>query len=90
MLCFIYLFLLLFLLAEETDLRRYCYSLCQRMFYLCSRSFMVSCHICRSSSHFECIIVYGVRECSNFIDLHVAVALAEETVFYMFASFVEG
>ena len=51
---------------------------------------MVSCHICRSFNHFECIIVYGVRECSNFIDLHVAVALAEETVFYIFTSFVEG
>ena len=30
------LFLLLFLLPWETDLRKYCYNLCQRMFCLCS------------------------------------------------------
>ena len=88
-LCFIYVFLLLSLLPEETELRKYCYSLCQRMFCLCSWSFMVS-YIFRSFNHVEVIIVYGVRECSNFTDLHVAVSLAEETVFYIFTSFVEG
>ena len=48
--------------------------------------------------HFEFIFVFGVRECSNFILLHVSVAvfpasLIEETIFYplhsyIFASFV--
>ena len=42
-----------------------------------SRSFMVSCLIFKSLSHFEFIFVYGVRECSNFIDLHVAVQLSQ-------------
>ena len=51
---------------------------------------MVSCHIFRSFSHFEFIFVYGVRECPDFANLHVSVPLAEETVFYMFTSFVEG
>ena len=37
-----------------------------------SRSFMVSYLIFRSLSHFEFIFVYGVMECSNFIDLHEA------------------
>ena len=37
------------------------------------RSFMVSCLIFRSLSYFEFIFVYGVRECSNFIDLHASV-----------------
>ena len=40
---------------------------------LSSRSFMVSCLMFRSLNHFKFIFVYGVRECSNFIDLHVAV-----------------
>ena len=38
-----------------------------------SSSFMVSHLIFRSLIHFEFIFVYGVRECSNFILLHVAV-----------------
>ena len=38
-----------------------------------SKSFTVSCIIFRSLIHFEFIFVYGVRECSNFILLHVAV-----------------
>ena len=42
-----------------------------------SRSFMVSCLIFKSSSHSEFIFVYGVRVCSNFTDLHVAVQLSQ-------------
>ena len=42
-----------------------------------SRSFMVSCLIFKSLSHFEFIFVHGVRECSNFIDLHTAVQLSQ-------------
>ena len=47
---------------------------------------MVSCFIFRSENHFGFIFVYDVRDCSNFIDLHVTVQLsstlfAEETVF---------
>ena len=42
-----------------------------------SRCFMVSCLIFKSLSHFEFIFVYGVRECSNCIDLHAAVQLSE-------------
>ena len=38
-----------------------------------SKSFIVSGLICRSLIHFEFIFVYGVREHSNFILLHVAV-----------------
>ena len=45
-----------------------------------SRSFMVSCLIFRSLIHFEFIFVYGVRECSNFIDLHVAVQLSKHSL----------
>ena len=60
----LYLFLLLFLLPWETDLRRHWYNLCQRIYCLCSLSFMVSCFIFKSLSHFEFIFVYGVKECS--------------------------
>ena len=42
-----------------------------------SRSFMVSCLIVKSLSHFEFIFVYSVRQCSNFIDLHSAIQLSQ-------------
>ena len=45
-----------------------------------SRSFMMSRLIIKSLSHFEFIFVYGVRECSNFIDLHVAVQLSQHNL----------
>ena len=37
------------------------------------KSFVVSGLTFRSLTHFEFIFVYGVRECSNFILLHVVV-----------------
>ena len=40
---------------------------------LSSRNFIASDRIFRSLIHFEFIFVYGVRKCSNFIFLHVAV-----------------
>ena len=42
-----------------------------------SRSFIVSSLTFRSLIHFEFIFVYGVRECSNFIPLHVAVQFSQ-------------
>ena len=41
-----------------------------------SRSFIVSCLIFKSLSHFEFVFVF-VRECSNFIDLCVTVPLSQ-------------
>ena len=62
-----------------------------------SRSFMVSCVIFKSLSQFEFIFVDGVRVCSDFMDLHVAVHLSEhhllKTVFsqcFILASSVEA
>uniref|UniRef100_A0A8W4FDK3 Uncharacterized protein n=1 Tax=Sus scrofa TaxID=9823 RepID=A0A8W4FDK3_PIG len=53
---------------------------------LSSKSFIVSSLTFRSLIHFEVIFVYDVRECSNFILLHVAVQFPvpfiEETVFF--------
>ena len=37
------------------------------------RSFIIFGLIFRSLIHFEFIFVYGIKECSNFILLHVAV-----------------
>ena len=77
------------------DLRRYCYGLCvQPMFS--SKSFIVSnLIIFRSLIHFEFIFVYGVREHSNFILLHVAVKFSQHHLLkglfsplYILASFV--
>ena len=41
-----------------------------------SRSFVVSYLIFKPLSHYEFIFVYGVRVCSNFIDLHAAVQIS--------------
>ena len=38
-----------------------------------SKSFIVSGLTFRSLTHLEFIFVYGVRKCSNFVVLHVAV-----------------
>ena len=45
------------------------------LFY--SKSFIVSGLTLRSLIHFEFIFVYGVRECSNFIHLHISVQLSQ-------------
>ena len=42
-----------------------------------STSFIVSGLTFRSLIHFEFIFVYGVRQCSNFILLHVAVQFSQ-------------
>ena len=42
-----------------------------------SNSFIVSGLTFRSLIHFEFIFVYGVRQCSNFILLHVAVQFSQ-------------
>ena len=43
-----------------------------------SKSFIVSGLTFRSLIHFELIFVYGVRKCSNFILLHVAVQFSQQ------------
>ena len=45
-----------------------------------SRSFMLSCLIFKSLSHFESIFVHDVKVCSNFTDLHAAVQLSQHHV----------
>ena len=42
-----------------------------------SKSFIVSGLTFRYLIHFECIFVYGVRKCFNFILLHVAVLFSQ-------------
>ena len=64
---------------------------------LFSSSFIESCLIFKPLSPFEFIFMYGVRECSNFVDLHAAVQLSQHHLLkrlfffplYIFASFVE-
>ena len=48
---------------------------------------MVSCLIFKSLSHFEFILVHGVRVCSSFLDLHFPAPLAEE-IFSHFILFI--
>ena len=61
-----------------------------------SKSFIVSGLTVRSLIHFEFIFMYGVKKCSNFILLHVAVQFSqhtEEAVFapwYILTSFVKN
>ena len=42
-----------------------------------SKSFIISHFAFRSLIHFEFIFVYGVRKCSNFILLHIAVQFSQ-------------
>ena len=42
-----------------------------------SKSFIVSGLTFRSLNHFKFIFVYGVRECSNFILIYVAVQFSQ-------------
>ena len=57
-----YLFLVLFLLPWENDLRKHWYSLCQRMFCLYSLLGVLWYHVLYLSlCHFEVIFVFGER-----------------------------
>ena len=65
-----------------------------------SKSFIVYGLTFRSLIDFELIFVYGVRECSNFILLHVAVQVSQHHLlnieeaafspFYILASFIKN
>ena len=52
-----------------------------------SKSFIVSGLTFRSLIHFEFIFVYGVRKCSHFIILHVAVQFSQH---HLLKSFIES
>ena len=61
-----------------------------------SKSFIVSGFTFRSLIHFEFIFVYGIRECSYFILLHVAVRFSQHHLLkrclsplYILASFIK-
>ena len=55
-----------------------CFDLCQSVLPMfSSKSFIVSGITFRSVMHLEFIFVYGVRKCSNFILLHVAVQFSK-------------
>ena len=77
------LFLLLFLLPWDTDLRKYFYNLCQRILHLYSWRLLVSCLIFRFLSHFEflCMVWENVlisliyESCPDFSTPHVEKAL---------------
>ena len=61
-------------LTLGVDHRRSCFDLRHQVFCLfSSKSFIVSGLTFRSLIRFEFIFVYGVRKCSNFFVLHVAV-----------------
>ena len=52
-----------------------------------SKSFIASSLTFRSLIHFEFIFVYGVRKCSHFIILHVAVQFSQH---HLLKSFIES
>ena len=61
-----------------------------------SKSFTVSGLTFKSLIHFEFILVYGVRKCSNFILLHMAVQFSQHhllkrlfSLLYILASFMK-
>ena len=72
------LFLFLFPLLQKVDQKGFCCDLCQGVLPMfSSKSFIVSSLTFRSLIHFEFIFVYGVKECSNFILLHVALQFSQ-------------
>ena len=73
----VFLFVVTFI---EEDQRKCCCGLCQVFFLFSSRIFTVSSLTFRSLIHFEFISVCGVRECSDFTLLPIAIQ-SEETVF---------
>ena len=55
-----------------------CFDLCHQVLPVLSpKSFIVSGLAFRPLMHFEFIFVYGVRKCSNFTLLHVAVQFSQ-------------
>ena len=48
-----------------------------------SSSFIVSGLTLRSLIYFEFIFVYGIRKCSTFILLHVAVQFSQHHLFFL-------
>ena len=73
--------LFLFLLSWETDLRKHCYNLCQRIFCLLSFLGVLWCLVLyKSLRDFELICMHSVRACSNFFDLYAAVQLSQHHV----------
>ena len=68
--------------ALGTDPKKYCCDLCQSILPMfSSRIFMISDLTFRSLIHSELIFLYGVRECSNFIVLHIAVQFSQHHLF---------
>ena len=61
-----------FTLGDIKNILLWFMSKCVLPMLLSSRSFMVSGLTFMSLNHFEFIFVYGVNECSNLIDFHVA------------------
>ena len=59
-------------LLQMTDPKRSCCDLCQSVLPAFLQEFHSIHPTFRSLIHFELIFVYGVRECSSFILLHVA------------------
>ena len=59
--------------------KRSCHDLCEKVFclYFPLRVFIVSDLKFKSLTHFEFILVCGVRECSNFLLLHIAVQFSQ-------------
>ena len=56
---------------------QYCSGFCHTLTWISHGSFIVSCLTFRSLIHLEFIFVYGLRKCSSFILLHVAVQFSQ-------------
>ena len=74
----LFIFVFISIILGSGSKKRSCCDLCHSVLpVFSSKSFIVSGLTFRSLIHFEFIFVYGVRECSNFILLHVAVQFSQ-------------
>ena len=72
-------FLFLFSLLQELGQKGSCCDLCQKSvppMFSC-KNFIMSGLTFTSLTHFEFLFVYGIRECSNFILLHITVQFSQ-------------
>ena len=81
-----HLFIFAFISFALGDIsKEHCYDLCKNILPMFSSTFIISSHKFSSLIIFEFIFVFGVRERSNFILLHVAVQISpliEEAIFF--------
>ena len=91
----LFIFLLISLALGNRPKKAFVWLMSENVLPMLPSSFMVSCLMFKSLSHFEFIFVHSVRVCSSFIDLHAAFQFSPHRLlkrlsffFFLFSHFV--